>query len=450
MNPEQVVEEAVKFGLKLGADEVTASMTRERRKMLRFSNNSIIVMQSWDHTVPAVYLTSKRKRAAARVGDPNLDALMDVMKTLKATMDISKPGEVESKLPKGPFKYEAVPHNYDSKIPEMTGELTGIAEEAINSALSEGAKRSSGTLVTNEWERYVKTSTGSEGKDRGTSIELSTRAFSDDDASGMGVSCATRLGDFDPTRAAKEAAKIACQAKNPVFGDEGKFTVVFGPSIMAEFLSRVADFASAYYVDIGLSFLKDKVGQKVAREKLTLADGARMPTGINSCSFDDEGYPTRNTKIIDHGVLKTYLHSSYSVAKYGGELTGNSFFAGGTWGLTPIPLNVVVEPGELQFDELVEEVKNGLYLTNNWYTRFQNYQTGDFSSICRDGAFRIENGRIGQPLKGLRISDNMPRILQSITSLSRERQWIKWWEVETPTYLPHIAVESVGITRATK
>ncbi len=450
MNPEQIVEEAVKFGLELGAQEVAATVTREKQKMLRFSNNSIIVMQSWDHTVPAVFLTMKQKRAAARVGDPNLDALKDIMKTLKANMDISKPGEVEFTLPKGPFNYGDIPTMYDDRIPRMTSELTDVAEEAINAALTEGAKRSSGTLITNEWERFVKTSAGAQGRDRGTSIELSIRAFVDDDSSGMGVSCGPRLDDFDAGNAGRAAAKIACQAKNPIFGDEGKFTVVFGPSIMAEFLNRVADFASAYNVDLGLSFLKDKVGQKVASEKLTLVDDSRMPGGMNSCSFDDEGYPTQSTRIIDRGVLKTYLHSSYSTAKYGGELTGNAFFAGGTWGITPTALNVVVEPGESSLNELFEQVGNGLYLTNNWYTRFQNYQTGDFSSICRDGAFRIENGKIGRPLKGLRISDNMPRILQSIASLSKERQWIKWWEVTTPAYLPHIVVEDVGITRATK
>jgi PmbA protein len=95
-------------------------------------------------------------------------------------------------------------------------------------------------------------------------------------------------------------------------------------------------------------------------------------------------------------------------------------------------------------------VGDGLYLTNNWYTRFQNYQTGDFSSICRDGAFEIKNGKIARSVKGFRISDNMPRILQSITALSKERKWIRWWEVPIPVYLPHMIVEDVGITRATK
>jgi len=450
VNLEQIVRQAVDYGQKLGAREVAAAVTRERRKMLKFANNSVTVVQSWDQTVPTVYLLSERKRAGARVENPSIDALKEVMKTLKAAMDITKPGEVESTLPRGPFNYEPVPQTYDARIPKMTNELVDLAEEAINAAQAEGARRSSGVLVTSESERYVKTSAGAEGSDKGTNIDLSIRAFVADDSSGQGNSCATRLEDFDPKLAGAEAGRIANQAKNPVFGDEGKYRVLFGPSIMAEFLNRTADFATAYSVDLGLSFFTGKIGQKVASEKLTLIDDRRMPGGINSCSLDDEGYPTQRTTIIDRGILKTYLHSSYSVAKYGGALTGSAFYAGGTWGIAPVALNVVVEPGEYRQDELFEQVGDGLYLTNNWYTRFQNYQTGDFSSICRDGAFQIKNGRIEGSLKGLRISDNMPRILQSITSLSKERKWIKWWEVPTPVYLPHMIVEDVGITRATK
>jgi PmbA protein len=393
---------------------------------------------------------SERKRAGARVENPSIDALKEIMKTLKAAMDIIKPGEVESSLPKGPFNYELVPNTYDDRITKMTSELVDLAEEAMHAAHAEGARRSSGVLVSSEWERYVRTSAGAEGKDKGTNIDLSIRAFVGDDSSGQSNSCATRLEDFNPKLAGAEAGRIANQARNPVFGDEGKYRVLFGPSIMAQFLNNTADSATAYSLDLGLSFFAGKIGKKVASENLTLVDDRRMPGGINSCSLDEEGYPTQQTTIIEHGTLKTYLHSSYSVAKYGGALTGSAFYVGGTWGIAPVALNVVVEPGEYRQEELFEQVGDGLYLTNNWYTRFQNYQTGDFSSICRDGAFQIKNGRIGRSLKGLRISDNMPRILQSITSLSKERKWIKWWEVPTPVYLPHMIVENVGITRATK
>ena len=101
-------------------------------------------------------------------------------------------------------------------------------------------------------------------------------------------------------------------------------------------------------------------------------------------------------------------------------------------------------------DDLFDKAHEGLYITNNWYTRFQNYQTGDFSTISRDGVFQIKNGKLFGPVKGLRLSDNMVRILQSVKAMAKDRHWVKWWEVATPTLTPHVLVEGVGITTAKK
>ena len=109
----------------------------------------------------------------------------------------------------------------------------------------------------------------------------------------------------------------------------------------------------------------------------------------------------------------------------------------------------MLEPGRESLEELFEETGDGLYITNNWYTRFQNYRQGDFSTIPRDAMFLVQNGRLGPPVKGLRVSDNMLRILGSVRAVSRERKWIRWWEVDTPTYLGHFMVDGVGITKST-
>jgi PmbA protein len=118
--------------------------------------------------------------------------------------------------------------------------------------------------------------------------------------------------------------------------------------------------------------------------------------------------------------------------------------------MVPAARNLIVQSGEESLEDLFDKTHTGLYITNNWYTRFQNYQTGDFSTICRDGVFEIKNGKLGTPVKGLRVSDNMVRILQSIEALSRERQWIEWWEVPTPTLVPYTLVNDVGITTVSK
>jgi PmbA protein len=112
-----------------------------------------------------------------------------------------------------------------------------------------------------------------------------------------------------------------------------------------------------------------------------------------------------------------------------------------------MPSNNEMDSGDINREELLKEVKNGLYLTNTWYTRFQNYRTGDFSTIPRDGIFQIENGEIKQSLKNIRLSDNALRMLNNITAISKERQHIHWWaEADPPSLSPYILMKDVHIT----
>jgi PmbA protein len=93
-------------------------------------------------------------------------------------------------------------------------------------------------------------------------------------------------------------------------------------------------------------------------------------------------------------------------------------------------------------------VSRGIYVTNDWYLRYNNFQSGDFSTIPRDAMFLIKDGKIESSLKELRISDNMLRILGNIGELSKERKWIKWWEVEVPTLTPIALVKGMKFTRS--
>jgi PmbA protein len=239
-------------------------------------------------------------------------------------------------------------------------------------------------------------------------------------------------------------------ALNPQPGEAGKYSVVFGPSIFANLLNRVGDSASGYVLELGLSFFRDMLKRKVASEAFTLHDNGRLPSGPGSSALDDEGYPTQENTLIEAGVLETYLHTSYTATKQKAPLTGNAKFEAGIAGMVPAATNLILKPGENSLEDLIDRAHEGLYITNNWYTRFQNYQTGDFSTIIRDGVFEIKNGKLARPLKGLRLSDNMIRILQSVKALSKEQHWVRWWEVDTPTLTPYVLVEGVGLTTAKK
>ena len=450
MDPHETMEHIVSTAQKLGVKSVAASFTRSRDQMVRFSNNSITVINTWQVEVPTIYLVSDGKRAACRLEEQNVREIDVVVKELVDSMKVTPRGDVDFDLPKGPFRYGEIEGIYNKKLAEADTELIDAAEAAIDSARKEGADRVSGVVISSCWEHYVLTSAGSEGSGRGTGIEITVRAFSADDATGQGVSIATDLNGFDAKEAGRTAGSIAKMARNAVPGNPGKQKVIFGPSIFADLIDRVADSTSAYSVDLGFSFFLDSLRKKVASEKFSLSDVGNLPYGVGSIPVDDEGYPTGKTHLISKGTLQNYLHSSYTATKYSAQLTGNAQFDAGLAGMVPGPRNLIVEPGESTLKDLVDKAHTGIYITNNWYTRFQNYQTGDFSTICRDAAFEIKNGELDRPVKGLRVSDNMIRILQYILELSKDRHWIRWWEVPVPTLVPYALVNDVGITTASK
>ena len=152
--------------------------------------------------------------------------------------------------------------------------------------------------------------------------------------------------------------------------------------------------------------------------------------------------PTRSTPIIKGGILQGYLHNLTTARKWKTTTTGNAGF------VTPRSWNLEVGSGDATYDEMVAAMKKGIVLTSNWYTRFKNYRTGEFSTVPRDGAYLVENGRVAGSLKGMRLSDDLLRMFSNVTMLSRERDWVEWWEVETPTLCPWLLIEGAKITRA--
>lgn len=444
MRPEETLRFVVSRGLEEGASDVAASHVRGVTKMIRFSNNEVTVTKTWRSTSLSILFMMDGRVVVCGLDDLSKRTIQKSLRDLAQIAKVSRPNENYTPLPGGPFHYQTMPGRFDGRVLRMGPELVEYVETAIDASLAEGARRVAGALFSRSHETLLETSSGVLGKDRETSLELSVRAFVTDEASGHGVSCARLAKNFHPEMAGRRAAEIAKMARDPKEGGAGRRDVVFGPYIFANLLSDVVGSASAFNVDAGFSFFTGKLGERVASEELTLLDDGTIAEGLGSRPFDDEGVPTQRTTIIDRGVLRCYLHNSMTAKKFKTVSTGNA-----GW-VEPEPWNIIVEPGPHADEELLGMVDDGLYITNNWYTRFQDYRKGDFSTIPRDGMFRIEGGEVVESLRGLRISDNMLRILQNIEAVSEERSWVRWWEVPVPTLTPHVLVRDVGITRSTK
>ncbi len=432
-------EEVVKKAKALGADGVIAKTTFGRYRQVRFSNNQIDITVAWNDHVTDVALAWKKRLVATQIRDfkdvdANLKRLFDLAK-------VSKENPMFGGFAKGNFRYTK--SKADEKLRELEN-MTDYVSEAINAAKKEAGSQidSGGILFTKFEDIYLVSSEGPIGTDSRSAIELSIRVFSEREASGHGVECSSSLKDFKPARAGAKAGEIAVLAKNPKVGDEGVYDIIFDPLIFGSLLSVWGGMASAFNVMVQQSVFVNKLGEKVAPEVVSLRDNPAAYSMANRI-FDDEGVPTRENVFIEHGVLKTYLHNTSTAKIFKTETTANAGL------VAPNPWSIEMDNGDISKNELFEEMKKGLYLTNTWYTRFQNYAKGDFSTIPRDGIFLIEKGEVKQSLKDIRISDNILSMLGNIAGISKERQQVHWWgEVSRPCLAPYVLIKNVHITKS--
>jgi len=432
-------EGIVKKARNLGADEIIAKTTVGKYRQVRFSNNQVDITVAWNDYVTDIALAWKKRLVVTQIhefteADESLKQLLKLAKTSEESLTFSG-------FAKGNFCYAK--SKADREI-ENLEDPTEYVFEAVEAAEKEiGPKIDSGGILFTKFEDvYLASSEGPTGIDSRSAIEFSIRAFSEREASGHGVECSSRLKDFKPSRAGTKAGEIAKLARNPTIGEEGAYDVIFDPLIFGSIIGIWANMVSAYSIMTQMSVFIDKIGKKVAPEIVTLKDNP-APYSMSNRVFDDEGVPTRENVFINHGTLKTYLHNTSTAKIFKTETTGNAgLIAPGSW-------NVEMEPGDFHKEELFKEMKKGLYLTNTWYTRYQNYAKGDFSTIPRDGIFLVERGEIRKSLKDLRISDNARAMLENITGISKERQHVHWWgEADPPSLSPYVLMKDVHLTKS--
>ena len=431
-------EEVVKKGKTLGADEVIAQTVFGRYRQTRFSNNQIDISVAWNDYSTEVFLSWKKRVVATLIR--NFENVDKIVKDLISLAKVSKENPQYGGVAKGEFQYQR--GRADKALQDLE-DPAGYVVEAIDAAKKEAGPRTNagGILFTKFEDVYLASSEGPMGQDSRSAVEFSIRAFSQKEASGHGVQCGSTIRGFDPAKAGAKAGEIAKLARNPKAGTEGRYDIVFDPLIVGSLLGIWGPMTSAYNVMTQTSIFVNKLGQKVAPDTVSMRD-TPASYSVSNRVFDDEGVSVKENVLIDKGVLKTYLHNTSTAKIFKTETTGNAGL------VSPAPWNIELAAGDMSKDEIFREVKRGLYLTNTWYSRFQNYVTGDFSTIPRDGIFLIEKGRIKQSWKNIRLSDNALRMLNSIAGISKERQHVHWWiEADPPSLAPYLLIKDVQITR---
>ncbi len=435
---------------------ILARGTISTGSQIRFSQNAIDISKRWEELELDLFLIVE----GANTGFTNrsVTSEAEVKETLDDAITFIK------RLPESKFfagvedsaqEYESLSGCYDSNIDDFTEEAPEYVNAAIDAALAKGAKRVAGALKFSEDSIFFRSSFGPEADEKRTRYDFNIRAFQEElDYSGQGLTCGTipSQAEDDFVNAGEKAGRLSKMAEGAEQGEPGTYDVILSPTVAANLIGYIPSAANPFFVLIGMSPLGDKMGEQIGPETVSVREKPHVEGGVASKTFDMEGTATEETEIVQDGVLKSFIHNTSTARMYETESTGNSDAASlgrGTKMLLPAPTNLVFDNGDHSFEELTESNDPAIYVTSNWYTRFQNYQSSEFSSIPRDAMFLIKNGAM-KPIKNLRISDNLLRMFSNISAIGNDRTQVYWWEVNTPTFIPSMRIEDCTFSAATK
>jgi PmbA protein len=188
--------------------------------------------------------------------------------------------------------------------------------------------------------------------------------------------------------------------------------VVFDPRIAGSLLGHLTSAISGAAVARGTSFLKDKLGHKIFADAITVIDDPLRARGLRSYPFDGEGLLPERRKIIDKGVLTTWLLDMRSARQLKMKSTAHaSRSSGGP--PSPSPSNLYCEAGKLSPAEFIRDIKQGFYVTELMGFGV-NGVTGDYSRAAN--GFWIENGAISFPVSEMTIASNLKDMFLNLTA----------------------------------
>ncbi|MGB3748449.1 MAG: metalloprotease PmbA [Rhodanobacter sp.] len=292
----------------------------------------------------------------------------------------------------------------------------GIAIEDAGRAHAGISNSDGATVQAGQGLSVYANSHGFVGRERGTRHALSLALIAGDEE-GMQrdywYDSVRAAGDFI---SAKQLGDKAAERTLARLGARGLSTrqcpVLFAPELARGLVGHLLGAVSGGSLYRRASFLLDHLGQPVMPAWVNIDERPHLRRGQGSAAFDAEGVATRDSALVENGVLARYMLGSYSARKLGMESTGN---AGGVH-------NLVLAPGAADgeasdFAGMLRRLGTGLLVTEVM-GQGVSIVTGDYSRGA--AGFWVENGRIAHPVEGITIAANLRDMFAGIVAVGAD------------------------------
>jgi TldD protein len=199
----------------------------------------------------------------------------------------------------------------------------------------------------------------------------------------------------------------------------GEMTVVLGPGWPGVLLHEaIGHGLEGDFNRKGTSAFSGRIGERVAAPGVTVVDDGSIGERRGSLSIDDEGTPTRCNTLIEDGILKGYIHDRLNARLMGVEPTGNGRRESFAHAPMPRMTNTFMLGGKDDPREILARAKNGIY-AKSFGGGQVDITSGKFVFSCTE-AYRIENGKLGAPIKGATLIGDGPSVLTKVRAIGND------------------------------
>ena len=199
----------------------------------------------------------------------------------------------------------------------------------------------------------------------------------------------------------------------------GEMTVLLGPGWPGVLLHEaVGHGLEGDFNRKGTSAFSGRIGERVGAPGVTVVDDGSIAARRGSLSIDDEGTPTQETVLIEDGILKGYMQDRLNARLMGVAATGNGRRESYAHAPMPRMTNTFMKAGNDDPAELLSRIKNGIF-AKSFGGGQVDIVSGKFVFSCTE-AYKVENGKLGAPIKGATLIGDGPSVLTRVTGIGND------------------------------
>jgi PmbA protein len=216
----------------------------------------------------------------------------------------------------------------------------------------------------------------------------------------------------------------------------GHMPVIFTPFGMSVLMLSLFEGFNGKNVLLGESPLSSKLGEQIADPRFSVVDDPLVDYAPSSSRYDEEGVPRRRLALIEDGVAKNFLYDLDTAGRAGKHSTGH--------GVGCNPVQLVVKPGEVPYEQMIAGVKEGILVHQVMGLGQGNVINGEFSVNVHLG-YKIENGKIVGRIKDVMLTGNVYEALKDIVAIGSQPEWVPDSFGFVTMYTPAVEIGSLNV-----